>query len=120
MQEYEKLGHVNQINKDASSAEEQYYLPHHEVFQEFKQYNTHCVIFDGSFRSSNGLSLNDKLLVGPTIQQDLYSIVLRFRTFQISFTADIAKMYRQVRIHQNVRNLQRILWKSVDLTFMNP
>jgi hypothetical protein len=55
--------------------------------------------------------LNDTLLVGPTIQQDLYSIVLRFRTYQIALTADIAKMYRQVRIHQDDRKLQRILWK---------
>ena len=48
--------------------------------------------------------------MGPTIQQDLYSIVLRFRTYQIAFTADIAKMYRQVRIHED-RRLQRILWR---------
>ena len=55
--------------------------------------------------------MNDTLLVGPTIQQDLYSIVLRFRTYQIAFTADIAKMYRQVRIHEDDRRLQRILWR---------
>ena len=55
--------------------------------------------------------MNDTLLVGPTIQQDLYSIVLRFRTYQTAFTADIAKMYRQVRIHQDDRRLQRILWR---------
>ena len=61
-----------------------------------------------------GLSLNDTLLVGPTIQ-DLYSIVLRFRTYQIAFTAGIAKMYRQVRIHEDDRKLQRILWiRSAD------
>ena len=80
-------------------------------FQEFQQYKTHSFVFDSSCRSSNGLSLNDTLLVGPTIQQDLYSIVLRFRTYQIAFTADIAKMYRQVRIHQYDRKLQRILWR---------
>jgi len=56
--------------------------------------------------------LNDTLLVGPTVQQDLYSVVLRFRTYQIAFTADIAKMYRQVRIHEDDRKLQRILWRS--------
>jgi len=32
MQEYEKLGHMSQISGDASSAEEQYYLPHNSVF----------------------------------------------------------------------------------------
>ena len=89
---------MNQINEDSSSAEERYYLPHHAVFKSSSSTTRTRVVFDGSCRSSNGLSLNDTLLVGPTVQQDLCSIVFRFRTYQIAFTADIAKMYRQVRI----------------------
>jgi len=111
MQEYEELGHLNQFSGDASSAEEQYYLPHHMVFKSSSSTTHTRVVYDGSCRSSNGLSLNDTLLVGPIIQQDLYSIVLRFRTYQIAFTADIAKMYCQVRIHQYDRKLQQILWR---------
>ena len=59
----------------------------------------------------NGLSLNDILQVGHTVQHDLYSIVLRFRTHQVCFTADIAKMYRQINVHPQDRDLQRILWR---------
>ena len=77
-QDFEELGHMNQINKDASTA--RYYLPHHAVCKSSSSSARTRVIFDGSYRSSNGLSLNDTLLVGPTMQQDLYSIVLRFRT----------------------------------------
>jgi len=33
MQEYEELGHMNQINEDTSSTEEWYCLPHHVVFK---------------------------------------------------------------------------------------
>jgi len=33
MQEYEDLGYMNQINEDAGSTEEWYYLPHHAVFK---------------------------------------------------------------------------------------
>jgi len=111
MQEYEELGHMNQINEDKSSTEEWYYLPHHAVFKSSSSTTQTCVVFDGSCHSSNGLSLNDTLLVGPTIQQDLYSIVLRFRTYQIAFTRDKAKMYRQVRTHEDDRKLQQILWR---------
>ena len=60
--------------------EERYYPPHHAVFKSSSSAPRTRVVFDGSCRSNNGLSLNDALLVGPTIQQDLYSIVLRFRT----------------------------------------
>ena len=106
MQEYEELGHMIQVNENSNSSEEVYYLPHHAVFKSSSSTTSTCVVFDGSCRSSNGLSLNDTLLVGPIIQQDLYSIVLRFRTYQVAFAADIAKMYRQVRIHEDDRKLQ--------------
>jgi len=68
-------------------------------------------VFNGGAKTSNGLSLNDILQVGPTVQQDLYSIVLRFRTHQECFTADIAKMYRQIGVHPEARDVQRILWR---------
>ena len=51
------------------------------------------------------------LMVGPTIQQDLLSIVLRFRMHTYAMTADISKMYRQIRVHPEDYNLQRILWR---------
>jgi hypothetical protein len=75
MQEYEELDHMNQINEDVSSSEERYYLPHHVVFNSSNSTTRTRVVFDGSCHSSNGLSLNDTLLVGPTIKQELYSIV---------------------------------------------
>jgi hypothetical protein len=56
--------------------------------------------------------LNDALLSGPTIQDDLFSILLRFRKHRFVFTADIEKMFRQVRIHDSQLKYQQILWRS--------
>jgi hypothetical protein len=69
MQEYEELGHMNQINEEASSTgEELYYLLHHTIFK-ISSSTTHThVAFDGSHRLSNRLPLNDTLLVRPKIQ----------------------------------------------------
>ena len=75
MQVYEELVHMNQINKHASSTEERYYLPHHAAFKSSISTKHTGVVFDGTCRSTNGLLLSDTLLVGPTIQQDLHSIV---------------------------------------------
>ena len=47
----------------------------------------------------------------PTVQHDLYSTVLRFRPHHVCFTADIAKMYRQINVNPQDRHLQRILWR---------
>ena len=67
-------------------------------------------MFNGGAKTSNGLLLNDILQVEPAVQQDLYYIVLWFRTHQVCFTADIAKLYHQIFIHPQDRDLQRILW----------
>lgn len=47
-------------------------------------------------------------MTGPTVQQDLVSILMRFRTFDYVFAADIIKMYRQVLIRTQTQ-LQRVL-----------
>ena len=98
MQEYEELGHMNRINEDASNTEERHYLPHHAVFKSSSSITRTRIVFDGSCHSSNGLSLNDTLLVGPTIQQDLYSTVLRFRTYQISYLCLYNQLFAHVQI----------------------
>ena len=68
------------------------------------------MLIDGSAKTSNGLSLNDILQVGTTVQPNFYCIVLRFRTHQLFFTPDITKVYRQIIVHPLDRDLQTIFW----------
>ena len=110
MTEYEELGHMTPVTTHEGN-QLHYYLPHHPVIRDSSTTTKMRVVFDGSAKSSSGLSLNDLLHVGPTVQPDLYSIVLRFRTHLICFTADFAKMYRQILMHPDDRDLQRILWR---------
>jgi len=109
MKEYEELGHMESVKSQEGKT--CYFLPHHPVFKATSTTTKTRVVFDGGAKTSNGLSLNDILQVGPTVQQDLYSIVLRFRTHQMCFTADIAKMYSQVVVHPEDGDLHRILWR---------
>jgi hypothetical protein len=88
------------------------YLSHHAVVNENSTTSRVRVVFDASARSSTGLSLNDNLLNGPVIQQDLFSILLRFRSFQYVLTGDIAKMYRQIVMHPADANYQLIFWRN--------
>ncbi|GFQ96612.1 pro-Pol polyprotein [Trichonephila clavata] len=110
MDDYLKLGHMelipeNEIDVPASSS---FYLPHHPVPN--KNGDKFRVVFDGSAKSSSGISLNDKLMVGPQLQTDLTTLLLRFRMHKIAITADIEKMYRQITIHDS--NFQRIVWRN--------
>ncbi|XP_041786334.1 uncharacterized protein LOC121601584, partial [Anopheles merus] len=93
MDEYQRMGHMCKVPADESTGET-FYLPHHPVFKVDSTKTKYRVVFDASSKSSNGLSLNDTLMVGPTIQQDATSILLRFQTYTIALTADVAKMYR--------------------------
>jgi hypothetical protein len=110
MREYEDLGHMKPVTSQ-EVRDTCYYLPHHPVYKETSSTTRTRVVFDGGAKTSNGVSLNDILQVGATVQQDLYSIVLRFRTHQVCFTADIAKMCRQIAVHPQDRDLQRMLWR---------
>ncbi|GFW97579.1 pro-Pol polyprotein [Trichonephila clavipes] len=66
--------------------------------------------FDGSAKSSSGISLNDKFMVGPQLQTDLTTLLFRFRTHKIAITADIEKMYRQLPLQDS--DFQRIVWRN--------
>lgn len=61
-------------------------------------------------KSTSGLSLNDVQGVGPTAQQDLFSVLIRFRKHTYIAISDIEKMYRQTLIHPDHRPLQQIVW----------
>ena len=51
-------------------------------------------------------------MVGPQLQKDLFGILIRFRFHQVALTADIAKMYRQVQLDDEVKDYHRVLWKN--------
>ncbi|XP_039303553.1 uncharacterized protein LOC120357421 [Solenopsis invicta] len=111
IEEHVKLGHIS-LTKEFSN--DGYYMPHHAVIKETSSTTKLRVVFDASAKSKNGVSLNDVLMVGPTIQDKLFSHLIRFRTYRYVITADIEKMYLQVLLHENDRRYQRILWRKND------
>ena len=50
-------------------------------------------------------------MVGPTVQKDFFSILIRLRMHQVALSADVAKVYRQVEMEEEDRDYHRILWK---------
>ncbi|GBN57910.1 hypothetical protein AVEN_272856-1 [Araneus ventricosus] len=103
MQEYEALGHMELVTDNEPSTS--YYLPHHGVFKPDKTSTKLRVVFNASALSSNGLSLNDIQMNGGLTQEDLFSIMLRFRKHNFAFSADIRKMYRMILVDPQQRDL---------------
>ncbi|XP_050746046.1 uncharacterized protein LOC127011845 [Drosophila biarmipes] len=59
--------------------ESHYYITHHCVLKPSSTSTKLRVVFDASCTTTSQLSLNDLLLVGPTVQADLYLQLLKFR-----------------------------------------
>ncbi|XP_031339598.1 uncharacterized protein LOC116168083 [Photinus pyralis] len=111
MSEYERLGHMLKVDNKQNSAIS-YYLPHHGVLKESTLTTKLRVVFDASCPSTSGISFNDLQMTGPTIQSDLFSILIRYRQHNYVIAADVEKMYRMCKINETQRTLQRILWRN--------
>ena len=113
MKEYNELKHMHLLgNLNDVNWNEGYCLPHHFVLKDNSSTTKLRVVFDGSAKTSSGLSLNDCMMVGPTIQSDLFDLLLKFRIGLVALKADIAKMFRQFDVHPEDTKFQRILWRE--------
>ncbi|XP_075157751.1 uncharacterized protein LOC142231017 [Haematobia irritans] len=114
LQEYIDLDHMEPVNHQEEGGEKQmsFFLPHHAVVKPNRKSTKVRVVFNGSKKTSNGISLNNVLLQGPTLLADLTQIILGWRFYQYVFTGDIEKMYRQVLLHPEDRKYQLIFFRS--------
>lgn len=112
MNEYLEKGHMQEVQDEERVPRRSFYLPHHTVQKESSITTKTRVVFDASAKSSSGVSLNDILMYGPTVQADIFTILARFRKHQYVLMADVEKMFRQVAVDQKDWNLQRIVWRD--------
>ena len=88
------------------------YFSHHCVFKDSIATIKFRVVFDGSANTTSGISLNDRLMVGPKLQKHLIGIFIRFRFHPVALSADIATMYRQVELDAEDKDYHRIHWRE--------
>ena len=68
-----------------------FYVPHQGVFKKDTTTTKLRVVFDASAKTTNGVSINDAIMVGPVVQDDIFSIINQFRFHQIALCRDIEK-----------------------------
>ena len=112
VQTYLDLGHAEPVPSAEVHSLTTYYLPMHAVMKDSSTTTKLRVVFDGSAITSSGTSLNQSLLVGPTLQPTLSNILLKFRCYPVALNADIAKMYREVMLHPPDKDLHRFVWRA--------
>jgi hypothetical protein len=95
MEGYIERGHAMRLN-NVSKTERTWYFPHHPVTNPNKPGKVR-VVFECAAKFQ-GKSLNNFLLQGPDLVNDLVGVLLRFRQGRIAIAADIEQMFHQVRV----------------------
>lgn len=85
-------------------------MPHHSVKKDSTT-TALRVVFNASQKTSNGKSFNEQCAIGRATQTDLMSLLIKFRIFKFVFTADVEKMYKQIMMHEDQRDLQRFVYR---------
>lgn len=114
LREYVSLGHAEKIPPHQLHDEPKFYLPIQVVFKDSSTTTKCRPVFDASAITTSGHSLNDTLLTGPNLYPLLSDVLLRFRSHKIAFSADISKMFREIWLHPEDRDLHRFFMRDGD------
>ena len=88
----------------------EWYLPHHPVLHPHKPGKVRRVL-NGAAKF-HGISLNNALLTGPDLLQNLIHVLMRFRQHPYAVSADIEGMFLQVGVIPQDRPSLRFLWRE--------
>ena len=90
----------------------EFYIPHKGVTRSNAQSTKLRIVFDASAKERNDHpSLNDCLHPGPPLQNRLWDILVKSRTYPILLTGDLKKAFLQIRIMEEERDSLRFHWK---------
>ncbi|XP_059086914.1 uncharacterized protein LOC131883456 [Tigriopus californicus] len=98
---------VTQEKLDQTRTGRCHYIPHHAVYHNQKK--SIRVVYNCANKIENR-SINDELLTGPDLTNQLVGVLLRFRKDKVAFTADIEKMFYQVKVPESDMNYLRFFW----------
>lgn len=109
---YEQEGIIEEVPpSELESTHPTYYLPHRPVVHESSSSTKVRPVFDASAVSYHGISLNNSLETGPSLNPDLVETLLRFKRWQVALPRDITKAFLQISVREEDQDVHRFLWK---------
>ena len=108
-------GYIRKLEPGEIDDGPSWYLPHFPVVREDKETTKVKIVYDSAARYG-GVSLNDTMLPGPKLQQDVFDVLLHFRRNPVALVADLTEMFSQVTMAKQDRRYHRFLWRGLDLS----
>ncbi len=93
--------------------EQRWFLPHFPVVRLDKATTKVRAVFDAS-ATYKGVSLNSVINTGPKLQQELTTVLLRFRRNPVALICDIEEMYLRILVNETDRRYFSFLWRDMD------
>ena len=111
LNEYFSLNHAEVVPAEELqiSATKSSYLPAHGVAKADYTTTKLRIVFDGSTKSSTKVALNDLLLPTPNLYSLLANVLITFWTYQIAITGDISKMFREIALNPEDKDLHQFI-----------
>ena len=85
------------------------YVPHHVVITPGKT-TVYREVYNCSAHKRGEQSFNDNTYRGPILLPELPGLLIRFRKYQIGISADVAKAFLQMMLHEDQRDCCRFYW----------
>ena len=108
-----------EIVEDAVVNDRCHYLPHHGVKKD-SETTPIRVVFNCSSKREGCPSLNDCLMSGPSLTAKLGDVLLKFRTNELAYCADISKSFIRVGLQPCDRDVTRFLWYANPFDLKSP
>ena len=102
-------GRFGRSIKDIRKMSLRFYIPHHGVYK--KEVGSSLrIVSDASSHEEKSPSLNECLHQGPSLINDIFDVLVRFRENKVGLVADISKAFLMVEIDPVDRDFLRFLW----------
>ena len=96
---------------EAGAYGKEFYIPHKAVVRENAETTKMRIVYDASAReTSSAASLNECLEVGPPLQNQLWSVIIRNRFYPVAIAGDLKQAFLQIRVRGADRDALRFHW----------
>ena len=116
----ETKGYIKEIDTKLQTEEDSYYLPWFPVIDRTRDTTKMRMVFDASAKDKNSKSLNSEIETTPNRLNDLATILMRFRRYKYTLTADVSEMFLRIRMVEQDQKYHRFFigdklyqWQSV-------